>query len=89
MDTINFENEEFIRSFSRGIDFIRANIEGSERDMLRGAKNVLQHYAPKLAISTNHLPDDPKVLEDIILEFNPKYKIIQFRKNILFAQVVE
>jgi len=70
------------------IDFIKADIEGAERDMLRGATNVLKTFAPKLAICTYHLPDDPMVLEDIILEANPKYKVIQMKK-ILFACVIE
>ncbi|MDR2097763.1 MAG: FkbM family methyltransferase, partial [Spirochaetaceae bacterium] len=59
------------------IDFIKADIEGAERDMLRGAKTVLKEFAPKLAICTYHLPDDPKVLESLILEANPRYKVRQ------------
>ena len=70
------------------IDFIKADIEGAERDMLRGATNVLKTFAPKLAICTYHLPDDPRVLEDIILEANPKYKVVHLRYK-LFACVVE
>jgi FkbM family methyltransferase len=57
------------------IDFIKADIEGAERDMLRGAKNVLREFAPKLAICTYHLPDDPEVLEGIIMEANPRYRV--------------
>jgi FkbM family methyltransferase len=70
------------------IDFIKADIEGSERDMLRGATNVLKTFAPKLAICTYHLPDDQRVLEDIILAANPAYKVIHLRRK-LFACVVE
>ncbi|MDR2659515.1 MAG: FkbM family methyltransferase [Spirochaetaceae bacterium] len=58
------------------IDFIKADIEGAERDMLRGAVDTLKRFAPKLAICTYHLPDDPEVLERIVLEANPQYKII-------------
>jgi len=68
------------------IDFIKADIEGAERDMLKGATNVLKMFAPKLAICTYHLPDDPEVLEKVILEANPNYKIVQLRHK-LFAAV--
>ncbi|MFZ2310323.1 MAG: FkbM family methyltransferase [Patescibacteria group bacterium] len=68
------------------IDFIKADIEGAERELLRGAKEVLKKFAPTLSICTYHLPDDPFVLEKIILEANPNYKIIQ-RKMKLFAYI--
>ncbi|OAV74909.1 methyltransferase, FkbM family [Bacteroidales bacterium Barb7] len=70
------------------VDFIKADIEGAERDMLRGATNVLKTFAPKLAICTYHLPDDPEVLEKIILEANPDYKVVHLRHK-LFAAVVK
>jgi FkbM family methyltransferase len=57
------------------IDFIKADIEGAERQMLQGAVQVLRTQAPKLAICTYHLPDDPEVLSKIILEANPAYQI--------------
>jgi FkbM family methyltransferase len=69
------------------VDFIKADIEGSERDMLRGATNVLRTFAPKLAICTYHLPDDPQMLEQIIREANPKYKVVQLRHKLLAAVV--
>jgi FkbM family methyltransferase len=70
------------------IDFIKADIEGAERDMLRGATNVLKTFAPKLAICTYHLPDDPEVLEKIILDANPDYTIVHL-KHKLFAKVLK
>jgi FkbM family methyltransferase len=69
------------------IDFIKADIEGMEREMLAGARNVLKEFAPKLAICTYHLIDDPKILAGIILDANPKYKIVQ-RKCKLYAMVI-
>ncbi|MDR2496368.1 MAG: FkbM family methyltransferase [Tannerellaceae bacterium] len=69
------------------IDFIKADIEGYERNMLKGASNVLKTFAPKLAICTYHLVDDPEVLEKIILEANPKYTVVHL-KHKLFAAVV-
>ena len=68
------------------VDFIKSDIEGYERHMLRGAVKTLRDHAPILSICTYHLPDDRKVLKEIILQANPKYKIIQ-RKMKLFAFV--
>jgi len=57
------------------IDFIQADIEGAERNLLRGAVEVLKEHRPRLAICTYHLKDDPVVLIKIIKDANPKYKI--------------
>lgn len=70
------------------VDFIKADIEGFERYMLEGGQNVLRDYAPKLAICTYHLPDDPEVLANIIKSANPNYKIVQMRHK-LFAAVTQ
>jgi FkbM family methyltransferase len=43
-------------SFLQGarIDFLKADIEGAEMDMLRGAEQTIRQYKPKLAISIYH-----------------------------------
>lgn len=70
------------------IDFIKADIEGAERNMLMGATKSLQEFAPRLAICTYHLKDDPEVLKRIILSANSKYVIKQTSCK-LFAYVPE
>ena len=79
--------DDFVeRNNVENIDFIKADIEGAERNMLRGAKNVLKRFAPKLAICKYHLPDDPQVIRDIILDANSAYRIVE-KYTKLFAYV--
>jgi len=67
------------------VDFLKADIEGYEREFLKGAKSVIQKFSPKIAICTYHLPDDPEVLEAIITGCNPNYRVVHSRHK-LFAQ---
>jgi len=68
------------------VDFIKADIEGAERYMLMGAKQVLKEYAPKISICTYHRPDDAKVLRGIILDANPHY-IVEGKFSKMYAYV--
>lgn len=68
------------------VDFIKADIEGAERNLLMGAKRVLRDFAPKISICTYHLPDDPQVLRSLILEANPNY-VIEERFRKMYAYV--
>ena len=70
------------------IDFIKADIEGAERLLLKGAQKTLNEYAPKLALCTYHLDDDRAVIEQLTHEANSEYvtehyagKIFAYVKN--------
>lgn len=54
------------------VDFLKADIEGAERQMLAGAQAVLA-TGPKVAICTYHLPDDPEVLSGLLYQANARY----------------
>lgn len=64
------------------VDFIKADIEGSERNLLKGAENTIKKFSPKLSIRTYHLPDDKEVLFKIVKDFNPKYNIVLHKKTL-------
>jgi len=68
------------------VDFIKADIEGAEREMLQGAQGVLKEFAPKLSLCTYHLPHDPEVMRDLILQANPNY-IFEQKTAKLYAYV--
>ena len=68
------------------LDFIKADIEGMERDMLMGARQSIMRFKPKLAICIYHRPDDPAVIEQLIREMVPEYKIVT-TKTKLYAWV--
>ena len=67
-------------------DFIKADIEGAERQMMRGAVDTLARDAPKISICTYHFKDDAEVLRRIIKGANPVYRISEKWKK-MYAKV--
>ena len=55
------------------IDYLKIDVEGSERDVIRGARNVIIKHKPKIAIATYHNASDALVLTDEILNIMPSY----------------
>jgi hypothetical protein len=52
------------------IDFIKLDVEGAELDSIRGARDSILRFKPKLAISLYHKPND---LFEIILYIKDKF----------------
>lgn len=52
------------------VDFIKLDVEGAELDAVRGARECIQRFKPKLAISLYHKPND---LFDIILYIKKRF----------------
>lgn len=57
------------------VTFIKMDIEGSEKQALIGAKNIIQKYKPKLAICIYHRTEDLWEIPQIVKEYVPEYKI--------------
>lgn len=55
------------------VDFIKADVEGSELEMIYGAENVIKKFKPKISITTYHSANDANQIVKALLSFNPKY----------------
>ncbi len=65
------------------IDYIKYDVEGSEREALEGSKNTIQKHSPALLISLYHRSEDIFELPLYIHEKYPEYKLyIRRRKYI-------
>jgi len=59
------------------VDFIKMDIEGMEREALKGASKTIAKFKPKLAVCIYHLPDDPVIISEIIKTTCPDYQIVK------------
>ncbi len=66
IDTLLSNNEK--------ITYLKADIEGYEEEMLKGAEQTIKRNKPKIAITTYHGENDPKEIIRIIKSFVPEYK---------------
>jgi FkbM family methyltransferase len=57
------------------VDFIKMDIEGSERYALKGAERTLKKFHPRMAICTYHLPDDPDLIPALVESFGDGYRM--------------
>lgn len=71
------------------VDFIKADLEGMEKDFLLGAEKTIKKFKPRLSICTYHKPEDSRVLEQLIRSFAPQYKIDQTEAKLysLFSKI--
>lgn len=77
------------------VTYIKMDIEGSEWEALLGAKNTIQKYNPRLAISIYHKPEDVLEIPALILDFNKNYNFAirhyssSFFETVLYAWIEE
>jgi FkbM family methyltransferase len=73
------------------VDFIKMDIEGSEREAFAGAVETIRRFKPKLAISAYHRADDLLLLPPLIQTIEPSYKLyfdhytIHAEESVIFA----
>jgi len=77
------------------VDFIKMDIEGSEKKALQGAANTIKKFRPELAISIYHRLPDFVEIPEFLLSLNVGYRLfirhftIYDEETVLFAKVVE
>lgn len=59
---------------NQSITYLKADIEGFELEMLKGAEQTIKANKPKIAITTYHTQNNPKEIIDLIQSFVPEYK---------------
>jgi FkbM family methyltransferase len=57
------------------IDFVKMDIEGAEQRALRGGRQLLKRWRPRLAISSYHLKGDPAAITGIVWEAFSGYRV--------------
>lgn len=70
------------------VDFIKMDIEGAERNALRGGHDTIRRLRPRLAISSYHLPDDAAVLRAESLKAYDGYKLSCTHARLLSSGVL-
>ncbi|MDR0724172.1 MAG: FkbM family methyltransferase [Endomicrobium sp.] len=68
-------DEEFLNKDSNPISYIKADLEGSDFNMLCGAMETIYRFSPRLAITTYHDKNHAIEMTKLIKKINPKYKI--------------
>lgn len=67
--------DDYAAMQSRGVDFIKMDIEGAEMQALSGAAGVIGEFKPRLAISGYHKPQDLWEIPAKLKALNPDYEI--------------
>lgn len=78
--------DNYVSNNLENIDFIKADIEGAECDMLEGARETLKYFHPKLSICKYHKLNDKKNIKKLILSANPNY-VIESNWKKIYAEV--
>ena len=57
------------------VDFIKMDIEGAEVPALAGARDTIARFKPRLAIATEHKPDDEYTIPAAVRNIRPDYEM--------------
>jgi FkbM family methyltransferase len=56
------------------VDFIKMDIEGAEKNAIRGATQTIQKFQPRMSLSSEHLADDHTAIPALVKSISPTYR---------------
>ncbi len=56
------------------VNFIKMDVEGAERDALRGAAATIRNMRPRMSLATENLDDDYQVVPDVLRQIRADYQ---------------
>jgi FkbM family methyltransferase len=78
--------DDFLSEEERSqVTFVKMDIEGAEREALRGMAKTITSYHPKLAICIYHLPDDWWIIPSYIQQLYPAYHFFVRQHEVRFG----
>lgn len=74
-ETVKIEQlDEFVKTHNLPrVDFIKIDTEGSEANILRGARETIKRFSPVIAMSAYHHPNDRIELPALLKSIDPGY----------------
>jgi FkbM family methyltransferase len=64
----------------KDVNYIKADVEGAEMDVLQGAREVIKKHKPKMAITCYHPENDPDAMITLVKSIVPEYMV--YRKGV-------
>ena len=58
-----------------GVDYIKYDVEGSEKEALSGSAETIKKHSPMLLVSLYHRSEDMFALPELVKELNPDYSL--------------
>ena len=57
------------------VSYIKADLEGHELSMLKGARETIKKHSPKIAVTTYHVAEHAGSIAAYLRDINPRYRI--------------